>query len=123
MVKCAGGMIESSYGSTKKSILVSLYELGSGAVYVIGHTGCGMHGLEAGKMIRDIKERGIGEEAFSAVKGSGVDPLKWLGGFESVEDQVQSSVAIVKNHPFLPEGTPVFGLVFLPETGELKQAE
>lgn len=120
MVKCAGGMVEGSYGSTMKSILVSLYELGSEAVYVIGHTGCGMHGLEAEKMIQDMKDRGVGEEVFTALESDGIDLNMWLGGFQSVEAQVQKSVSIIKNHPLLPEGTPVYGLVIDPKTGALK---
>ncbi|RYL93054.1 carbonic anhydrase [Sporolactobacillus sp. THM7-4] len=123
MLKCAGGMIESPYSSTMKSILVSLYELGSEAVYVIGHTNCGMHGLESAKMIQDIKNRGIDDDAFSAVREQGVDPYEWLGGFQSVDDQVQKSVSIVKNHPLLPEETPVYGLVIDPKTGELRLAK
>lgn len=120
MVKCAGGMIEDPYSSTMKSILVSLYELGSEAVYVIGHTDCGMHGLEAKNMIEDIKKRGVNDQSFAVVRAQGVNPEEWLNGFQSVDEQVRSSIAVVKNHPLLPAGTPVFGLVIDPKTGELR---
>lgn len=122
IIKSAGGMVERPYGSVMKSILVSLYELGSEAVYVIGHSGCGMHGLEADKMIRDMKNRGIGEETFAALENDGIDVKEWLCGFQSVEAQVRKSVSIVKNHPLLPKGTPVYGMVIDPKTGELKPA-
>lgn len=120
VIKCAGGMIEDAYGSTMKSILVSLYELGSEAVYVIGHTDCGMHGLKAERMISDIKKRGTAEAAFEAARRQGVAPEQWLNGFQSVDEQVKSSVALVRQHPLLPEGTPVFGLVIDPNTGALR---
>ncbi|WP_100488947.1 beta-class carbonic anhydrase [Sporolactobacillus pectinivorans] len=120
MIKCAGGMIEDPYSSTMKSILVSLYELGSQAVYVIGHTDCGMYGLDAKNMIEDIKKYGIDDQAFAAVRNQGVSPEKWLNGFHSVDEQVKNSIAVVKNHPFFPGGTPVYGLVIDPKTGELR---
>lgn len=121
MIKCAGGMVESAYGSTMKSILVSLYELGSEAVYIVGHTDCGMHGLHGEKMVEDIKKRGISEKTFSAVREQGIDLSQWLGGFEAVDAQVRNSVSIVRRHPLLPEGTPVCGLVIDPKTGALKK--
>lgn len=119
MLKSAGGMVESPYSNTMKSILVSLYELGSEAIYIIGHTDCGMHGLHAHKMIDDIKKRGVVDQKFAEVLAQGVDLDQWLNGFQSVEDEVQKSVSIVKNHPLLPEGTPVIGLVIDPKTGEI----
>ncbi|BBN99526.1 beta-class carbonic anhydrase [Sporolactobacillus terrae] len=118
MLKTAGGMVESPYSNTMKSILVSLYELGSEAVYIIGHTDCGMHGLKSDKMIQDIKARGIMDKQFAEV---GIDVREWLNGFQTVENEVQKSVSIVKSHPLLPEDTPVIGLVIDPKTGELKQ--
>jgi carbonic anhydrase len=120
VIKCAGGMIEDAYGSTMKSILVSLYELGSEAVYVIGHTDCGMHGLKAEKMIADIKKRGAADQAFEDVRKQGVELEEWLNGFQSVDEQVSRSVTVVKNHPLLPKRTPVFGLVIDPRTGALR---
>ena len=36
-----------------------------------------------------------------------------------MEDSVVHSVNIIKNHPLLPENTPVHGLVIDPETGKL----
>lgn len=119
MIKCAGGMIEDGYGSTMKSILVSLYELGSEAVYVIGHTDCGMHGLTADKMIEDIRQN-IGSTAFEQACRQGKDLNLWLNGFQSVDEQVAASVAIVKKHPLLPKDTPVYGLVIDPATGALR---
>jgi Carbonic anhydrase len=120
VIKCAGGMIEEPYGSTMKSILVSLYELGSEAVYVIGHTDCGMHGLKSEKMMEDIKSRGISNQAFADARDHGVRPEQWLNGFQSVDEQVRNSVALVSQHPLLPAGTPVFGMVIDPKTGALR---
>ncbi|MCL1630710.1 carbonic anhydrase [Sporolactobacillus sp. CPB3-1] len=116
ILKSAGGMVESPYSNIMKSILVSLYELGSRAVYIIGHTDCGMHGLHATKMIEDIKKTGIDEHKFASVQ---INLNQWLNGFQSVEDEVRKSVSIVSTHPLLPDNTPVIGLVIDPKTGEL----
>ncbi|MCO7124953.1 carbonic anhydrase [Sporolactobacillus shoreicorticis] len=116
MLKSAGGMVESPYSNTMKSILVSLYELESEAVYIIGHTDCGMHGLHAEKMINDMKQRGVADHKFAE---AAIDLKQWLNGFQSVEDEVRKSVSIVKNHPLLPDHTLVFGLVMDPKTGKL----
>ncbi len=118
MIKCAGGMISDPYGDVIKSILVSLYELGSRAVYIIGHTDCGMHGLTAERMIDDMKARGIDDERLAGLQR---DPQKWLGGFASADDQVRRSVGMVTGHPLLPQGTPVYGLIIDPKTGALNR--
>ncbi|MFT8390783.1 MAG: carbonic anhydrase [Sporolactobacillus sp.] len=120
MIKCAGGIIDDAYGNTMKSILVSLYELSSEAVYVIGHSDCGMDGLKADKMIADIADR-VEPSALSRASAEGNDLRQWLNGFESLPEQVAASVALVKNHPLLPPNTPVYGLVIDPSTGELTQ--
>lgn len=123
IIKSAGGMVEGAGSSTMKSILVSLYELGSEAVYIIGHSDCGMHGLQAGKMVEDMKKRGIGDRQLALLRQQGVDPDQWLNGFESVDRQVKKSVATVKEHPLLPEGVPVYGLVIDPQTGALRTVD
>lgn len=120
MVKSAGGSVDGPYGNVMKSILVSLYQLESEEVFIIGHTSCGMHGLTGAKMVEEMKKRGIPEEAISAIQEDCVDFNDWLAGFQTVEDQVQKSVDIVKNHPLLPQGTPVRGLVVDPKTGKLE---
>ncbi|WP_262392962.1 hypothetical protein [Sporolactobacillus inulinus] len=52
-----------------------------------------MHGLTSDKMIQDIKDRGVTDEKFAEV---GIDVREWLNGFQTVENEVQKSVSIVK---------------------------
>ncbi|RYL94494.1 carbonic anhydrase [Sporolactobacillus sp. THM19-2] len=120
MIKSAGGMVEGPYSSVMKSILVSVYELGSEAVYIIGHTDCGMHGLHGSQMVADMQKRGVSNHDFEKVRDAGIQPDQWLGGFDDVADQVKDSVDIVKSHPLFPDDTPVYGLVIDPLTGELR---
>lgn len=117
IVKTAGAVITHPFGSVMRSILVAIYELNAREVLIIGHHDCGMTGLKSENIIDKAKARGIKDEALVNVD---VDIPLWLSGFSSVEESVQNSVDVVRNHPLLPEGIPVHGLVVDPSTGELE---
>jgi carbonic anhydrase len=119
VIKNAGAIVSHPYGSVMRSILVAVYNLGAQEVAVIGHHGCGMAGMNCGKVIEAAKARGISEDVFNAVRSSGVDLDGWLTGFADVGDGVRESVKRVKNHPLLPDDVPVHGLVIDPDTGKL----
>ena len=50
IIKNAGGTITNPFDSTMRSLLVAVYELGVEEIMVIGHTGCGVQGMDAGEM-------------------------------------------------------------------------
>ncbi|HEX4054662.1 MAG TPA: carbonic anhydrase [Tepidisphaeraceae bacterium] len=118
-VKNAGAIVSHPFGSIMRSILLAIYELGVGEVAVVGHHGCGMTGLNAGQILAKARERGVSQEVLVTLRHGGVDMQQWLTGFESPEDGVKQSVEIVRNHPLLPRGIPVHGLIIHPETGKL----
>ncbi|WP_221563493.1 carbonic anhydrase [Alkalihalobacillus sp. TS-13] len=119
LIKNAGAIISHPFGSVMRSLLVAVYELNADEVFVIGHHQCGMSSIEPEKMIGHFKERGISEDTINTLKHSGLDLEKWLSGFDSVEESVQNSVDMVRNHPLLPGDIPVHGLVIAPDTGKL----
>ncbi|MGO4890050.1 beta-class carbonic anhydrase [Anaerobacillus sp. MEB173] len=119
IIKNAGAIISHPFGSIMRSILVAIYELKADEVCIIGHHGCGMAGLESSSILEKVKERGVSQEKLDTLEFSGIDTKKWLTGFKCVEESVRHSVNMVKNHPLLPEGVPVHGLVICPETGKL----
>lgn len=119
IVKNAGAIVSHPFGSIMRSILVAVYELQADEVFVIGHHDCGMSALKADRMIERMKERGISEDTLNTLSYSGVDFQKWLHGFDNVFESVEHSVGIIKNHPLMPEGVPVHGLVIDPATGKL----
>ena len=119
LIKNAGGIISHPFGSVMRSVLVALYELKASEVCVIGHHGCGMDNINSFETIKKMQERGISKQTFDTLEYSGINIEKWLAGFENVEDSVRNSVNMIKNHPLLPIGTPVHGLVIDPETGKL----
>lgn len=119
LIKNAGALINHPFGSVMRSILVAVYQLNADEVLVIGHHDCGMGGLKADEMIMRMKERGVKTETLETLDSSGIDVKGWLRGFKKVEDSVENSVNIIKNHPLLPNDVPVHGLVIDPATGKL----
>lgn len=118
-VKNAGALVSHPFGSVMRSILVAVYELQAEEVFVVGHHDCGMSALKSDNMIKRMKERGISEETLKTLSYSGIDFEQWLHGFDNVFDSVAHSVSVIKNHPLMPAGVPVHGLVIDPTTGKL----
>jgi len=123
IIKNAGAVLSHPFGSVMRSILVALYALGAEEVIVIGHHDCGMSTIDPAKMISKMQDRGINEQVLHTLDASGVDLKQWLRGFTSVEENVSHSVGLIKNHPLLPPGTEVHGLVIDPGTGKLDQVD
>ncbi|KIL34905.1 carbonic anhydrase [Cohnella kolymensis] len=120
IIKNAGAIITSPFGNIMRSILVAIYELNANEVLIIGHHQCGMTAIDPANVVTHMEERGISEEVIHTLRHSGIDLNRWLTGFDSVRESVENSVDIVRNHPLLPAGTPVHGLIIHPETGELE---
>ena len=62
MIKNAGGTITNPFDSTMRSLLVAVYELGVNEIMIIGHTGCGVQGMNASKMLGLMRSRGVSDE-------------------------------------------------------------
>ncbi len=119
VIKNAGAIISHPFGSAMKSILVAVYELKAEEVMVIGHHDCGMSQVNSDVMLEHMQERGISAEILQTLENSGMSLRHWLSGFKSVEESVINSVNKIKNHPLLPNGVPVHGLIIDPHTGKL----
>lgn len=120
MIKNAGGTITNPFDSTVRSLLVAIYELGVNEIMVIGHTGCGVQGMDAQEMLHLMKERGVDEEHISLMRHCGIDLDSWLHGFEDTDAAVLETVDLVKNHPLVPKDIVVRGYIMDSETGALK---
>jgi carbonic anhydrase len=82
-----------------RSLAISQRMLHTRSVAIIGHTDCGLEGLDE-------------EAALAAIADEAGTPPSWsLGGFSSVEDQVRESVARVRESPFIPYRDDVRGYV------------
>lgn len=119
IVKNAGALVTHPFGSIMRSILVSIYELQADEVFVIGHHDCGMGGFKSDNMLAKMRERGIKSETLETLQYAGIEFKEWLKGFDNVNESVNHSVDLIKNHPLLPANIPVHGLVMDPLTGRI----
>lgn len=115
----AGAIVTQPFGNIMRSIIVAVYELGADEVFVVGHHECGMTALNSGRIIEKMASRGIEGDVIETLKHSGIQLSRWLTGFDSVKEGVESSVSIIRNHPLLPKNVPVHGLIIDPVTGKL----
>lgn len=119
MIKNAGAVITNPFDSTVRSLLVAIYELGVNEIMVIGHTGCGVQGMDAGEMLHLMKERGIDEEHISLMRHCGIDLDSWLHGFDDTPSAILETVDLISHHPLVPKDVTVRGYMMDSVTGEL----
>lgn len=120
IIKNAGGVITNPFDSTMRSILVAVYELGVREIMVIGHTNCGVQGMDADEMLSHMRSRGIPEEHITLMTHCGIDLKSWLHGFEDTDEAVKETVDLVARHPLIPSDIVVKGYVIDTVTGQLR---
>ena len=123
LIKNAGGMVSSPFGSAVRSLLIAIVELGVEQVMVIGHTDCGVAGIDTDEMMEHLIQRGISRVTIDMMRYCGENIEEWLGGFESVECSVRESVDMLRSHPLIPKDVEIFGYVIDTVTGELMPIE
>lgn len=122
IIKNAGATITNPFDSTMRSILVAIYELGVNEIMVVGHTGCGVQGMNADEMLHLMKERGVSEEHITLMKHCGINLKEWLHGFDDTDEAVKETVDLIANHPLMPPtGVNVQGFVMDTYTGDLME--
>lgn len=119
IIKNAGGTITAPFDSTMRSLLIAVYELGVNEIMIIGHTGCGVQGMDAAHMLSLMKERGIPEYNISLMEHCGIDLKQWLTGFSDTSEAVLATVEMVRHHPLLPADITVAGYIMDSTTGAL----
>ena len=87
---------------------------------VIGHTECGVQGMNAAEMLHLMKERGVPESNISLMRHCGIDLDSWLHGFDEVEQSVAETVDLIRKHPLMTADIRVAGYVMDSVTGELR---
>ena len=119
LIKNAGGTITNPFDSTMRSLLVAVYELGVNEIMIIGHTGCGVQGMNAEEMLRLMRERGVSEEHISIMRHCGIDLDNWLHGFEDTAAAVTETVDLISHHPLMAADVRVAGYIMDSLTGSL----
>lgn len=120
IIKNAGGTITNPFDSTMRSLLVAVYELGVNEIMVIGHTGCGVQGMNAEEMLSLMRARGIDEEHISLMRHCGIDLNSWLHGFTDTDAAVAETVDLIRNHPLMARDVRVAGYIMDSTTGQLR---
>jgi carbonic anhydrase len=105
IVRNAGGLASAD---AIRSIVVSQQLLGTREIVVIGHTRCGLEGVDESALRGRIAE------------STGATTTLGFGAFADVEAMVREQVAVLRDEPTLLHG-PVYGLVYEVETGLLRQ--
>ena len=123
MIKNAGGVITDPFDSAMRSLLVAVYELGVEEIMIIGHTECGVQGMNAEEMLRLMRERGVPEKNIEEMRNQGRDLDEWLTGFDECASAVTDTVSLVRNHPLMPAGITVKGYIIDSVTGKLNPLE
>ena len=88
---------------------------------IIGHTDCGVQGMDGEEMLHLMRQRGVDDEHISLMKHCGIDLEKWLHGFDNVDEAVKETVDLVRNHPLMPADITVRGYIMDSTTGLLSE--
>lgn len=118
IIRNAGNHIDDG---TLRSLIVAVHLLDVQHVAVMGHTKCGMTTVGRGqfRIARSIHER-AGVPLHEVMRP---DFQRWLGGIEEPSEHVRRSLALVRNHPYMPRDLDVFGLLYDNDTGKVTRVE
>jgi len=92
-----------------RSLLLSRHVLGTREIVVLGHTGCGMLGLDDDEL-RQRLEGATGQPSDTR-----------FGSFSDIDTHVRRQVERIEAHPWIGE-VPVHGLIYEVETGLVREA-
>lgn len=117
VIKAAGNMITGPFDEVVRSLMVAVYELGVTEIMVVGHEDCGMQHSTSESLKKRMLERGIKPEAITEIES---EFSRWVDAFHHPRENVEKTVAAIKNNPLLPQDIIVHGLLFCPDTGRLE---
>ena len=106
VIRNAGGVASDD---ALRSLLISQRLLGTEAVMVIQHTGCGMLTLQE-------------DEVTTQVEQETGQPLPFrLQAFGDLEQETLAAVERIRSAPFIPHRDQVRGFIYDVETGQLRE--
>jgi len=113
-IKNAGNTMTDGCGDVIRSLVGAVYQLGVSEIVVVGHTNCGMAGVDIAGLAAKMRAAGVPDAAIAEL-----DLANWIGTFASEEENVIETVKRIKASPYLPAALPVHGLLLDIRTGEL----
>lgn len=112
IIKNAGNRITDD---VLRSLVVAIYSLGAEEVIVVGHTECGMAGVDFDKLKTAMKMKGISEDVIESLKLE-----EWIGAIDNEEKNVLDGIKSIKSFEAIPDEIPVHGMIIDINTGEIK---
>ena len=106
VLRNAGGVVTDD---VIRSLMLSQRLLGTRAVMLIHHTGCGAHGLQEEAVKAEVQAE------------TGMRPPFALQGFTDLDAAVRQSMERVRQSPFLPHRDAVRGFVLDVDDGRLRE--
>jgi carbonic anhydrase len=92
-----------------RTLTLSHHLLKTEAAMIIGHTGCGLLGLDEAGFRADL------------VKATGADAPQRFGAFSDLERHVREQVARVRSHPWLADLKEVRGFIYDVKTARITE--
>jgi carbonic anhydrase len=122
-----GPEIAQPYGDLMRAIILAIYQGNVEEVVVVGTTDDQRRDVRA----KLVEQDGIQEKAKTVdflftrcmPEFPGITLDEWLQGSKTVTDSVQKSVKLLREHPLLPSGFTVHGLLMDKEKGELTEVK
>jgi carbonic anhydrase len=107
VIRNAGGLVTDD---AIRSLSVSQRLLGTERIVVVMHDRCGLLGASDESYARTLA-------------ADGATPGWRLGAFDDVEEALRQGLARLRSSPELPARRHISGLVFDPDTGELREVD
>ena len=106
VIRNAGGVVTDE---VIRSLTISQHKLGTTEVVVIGHSKCGLEGLDEAQFAEQLAHETNA-------------PRDWsIGAFPDVDASVAAGVARIRESPFLSRSESVRGFVYDVDTGALRE--
>ncbi len=118
VIRNAGNLLDDS---TLRSLVVAVHLLGVRTVAILGHTKCGMTLVGRGEFRIAKSIAATTDVPLHEVMRP--DFQRWLGGFADAQENVRRSLQLVRNHPLMPKGLQVIGLLYDNESGKAREVE
>ena len=108
VLRNAGGLVTDD---VLRSLVISQRRLGTREVFLMHHTGCGLHGTDEAELVAEIEA------------DSGSAPPYAFGAFPDLDEAVRRAIVRVREHPYLPHRESVRGFVYDVQSGHLREVD
>lgn len=117
VIKTAGNTVTGFFEATIRSLLLGIFEMGVREILVVGHRDCGVGHVKPGELKAKMLARGISADVIKVIEN---ELFPWLSGFHHPETNIMEAVGKIRSNPLIPQDVPVHGLIFDPNSGNIR---